>query len=115
VPTNASNEFQRKAEKPIITHPIVGPRVTGFEWTGAQAARAKISDFPMDQMPPFALAKFKSGMADKLAAVAKEAGVAGSVSIDLVDQASGRVMDTLSSDAPAAPGAAASAPPGAAR
>jgi tetratricopeptide (TPR) repeat protein len=113
VPTNASSDFQRKAEKPIITHPIVGPRVTGFEWTGAQVARAKIADFPMDQMPPFALAKFKSGMAEKLAAVAKEAGVAGSVSIQLVDQASGRVMDTLSSDAPAAPGAATSAPTGA--
>jgi tetratricopeptide (TPR) repeat protein len=108
VPTNASTDFQRKAEKPIITHPIVGPRVTAFEWTGAQAARAKIADFPMDQMPPFARTKFKSGMAEKLAAVAKEAGVAGSVSVELIDQASGRVMDTLSSDAPAENPAAAS-------
>jgi hypothetical protein len=83
--------------------------VTGFEWTGPQAARAKIADFPMDQMPPFARTKFKTGMAEKLAAAAKEAGVPGNVSIELVDAASGRVMDTLGSDAaaPAAPGGAA--------
>lgn len=99
VPTNASSDFQRKAEKPIITHPIVGPRVTAFEWTGAQTARAKIADFPMDQMPPFARTKFKTGMAEKLAAVAKEAGVSGNVSVELVDAASGRVMDTLGSEA----------------
>ena len=109
VPTNASSDFQRKAEKPIITHPIVGPRVTAFEWTGATSARAKIADFPMDQMPPFARVKFKSGMAEKLAAAAKEAGQDGTVSVELIDQASGRVMDTLSSEAPAA-GAPAAAP-----
>ena len=110
VPTNASSDFQRKAEKPIITHPIVGPRVTAFEWTGATSARAKIADFPMDQMPPFARVKFKSGMAEKLAAVAREAGQSGTVNVELIDEASGRVMDTLSSDAPAAaPGVAAPA------
>ncbi len=116
VPTNASNDFQRKAEKPLVTHPIVGPRVAAFEWTGPQSLRAKIADFPMDQMPPFARAKFKSGMAEKLAAVAKEAGVSGNVSVEIVDQATGRVMDTLGSDSPAAtPGAApAAGTPGAA-
>jgi tetratricopeptide (TPR) repeat protein len=112
VPTNASSDFQRKAEKPIITHSIVGPRVTAFEWTGQTAARAKIADFPMDQMPPFARTKFKSGMAEKLAAVAKGAGVPGTVTIELVDEASGRVMDTLTSDAAAAAATApAAAPP----
>jgi cytochrome c-type biogenesis protein CcmH/NrfG len=101
VPTNASTDFQRKAEKPMITHPIVGPRVTGFEWTGPATGRAKIADFPMDQMPPFARAKFKSGMADKLRAIAGENAITGVVSIELVDAASGRVMDTLTSDAAA--------------
>jgi Tfp pilus assembly protein PilF len=102
VPTNASSDFQRQAEKPIITHPIVGPRIVGFEWTGPASGRAKLADFPMDRMPPFARVKFKSVMAEKIAAVAKTNGVAGPVKMELVDDASGNVMDTLdtATDAP---------------
>lgn len=95
VPTNASTDFQRAAEKPVITHPIVGPRVVSFNWTGPTSAKTKIADFPMDKMPPFARAKFKSSMADKIAAVAKANGVEGPVTFELVDNASGSVMDTL--------------------
>lgn len=108
VPTNAGSDFQRQAEKPLVTHPIVGPRVVGFEWTGPSALRAKVADFPMDQMPPFARAKFKSSMAEKVAAVAKKNSVGGSVTVEIVDAASGRVMETVDSSA-AAP--AAGSPP----
>jgi len=104
VPTNASSDFQRQAEKPIITHPIVGPRVVGFEWTGPASGRAKLADFPMDRMPPFARVKFKSVMAEKIAAVAKTNGVAGPVKMELVDDASGNVMDTLDTATDAAGG-----------
>lgn len=113
VPTNASSDFQRKAEKPIITHPIVGPRVVGFEWTGATTGRVKLADFPMDRMPPFARVKFKSAMADKIAAVAKADGIAGPVKVELVDNASGNVMDTLDSATDAAGGTAPATPGGA--
>lgn len=106
VPTNASSDFQRQAEKPIITHPIVGPRVVGFEWTGPASGRAKLADFPMDRMPPFARVKFKSAMAEKIAAVAKANGVAGPVKVELVDSASGNVMDTLDTATDAAGGTA---------
>lgn len=102
VATNASSTFQREAEKPLITHPIVGPRVVAFEWTGPAAARVKVADFPMDKMPPFARAKFQSSMAEKIAAVAARNGVAGPVRIEVVDNASGKVMDTLQSGAAAA-------------
>lgn len=107
VATNAANAFQRAAEKPLITHPIIGPRMAGFEWTGPAAVRAKIADFPMEQMPPFALVKFRAGMGEKIAAAARDNGVTGIVTVELVDAASGRVMETLSADtaAPAAPGA----------
>lgn len=102
VPTNASTDFQRAAEKPLVTHPIVGPRVVSFEWTGPASMRVKIADFPMDRMPPFARAKFESSMAEKLAATAAAHGVAGKVAAELVDDASGNVMGTLESAAPAA-------------
>ena len=110
VPTNAGSDFQQQVQKPFITHPMIGPRVVAFEWSGPTALRAKLADFPMDQMPPFARAKFKSGMAEKLAALAKQNGVAGTVTVEIVDNASGRVMETLDTSAPAAAGAAPAAP-----
>lgn len=96
VPTNASTDFHRAVQKGLIVHPIVGPRVTGFEWTGPASGRVKIANFPMDQMPPFARAKFESGMNERLAAAAKANGVQGPLSLEIVDDPSGRVMDTLS-------------------
>lgn len=96
VPTNASTDFHRAVQKGLIVHPIVGPRVTGFEWTGPASGRVKIANFPMDQMPPFARAKFESGMNERLAAAAKANGVEGPLSLEIVDDPSGRVMDTLS-------------------
>lgn len=98
VPTNASTDFQRQAEKPLITHPIVGPRVVSFEWTGPSSGKVKIADFPMDQMPPFARTKFKSGMAEKLGAIAASTGVSDPVTVEMIDNGSGRVMDTLGTD-----------------
>jgi uncharacterized protein (DUF3820 family) len=99
VPTNASTDFQRQAQKPVVTHPIVGPKVVSFEWSGPAKGRVMLADFPMDKMPPFARAKFLQGMAGKIAALAEAAKVEGPVTLDLVDQASGNVMDTLSTGA----------------
>jgi hypothetical protein len=99
VATNATTDFQHGAEKIFVTHPIVGPRVASFDWTGPAALRVKIANFPMDQMPPFARAKFKSGMTEKLDAAAKQAAVSGSVTVEVVDEASGRVMETLDTGA----------------
>lgn len=110
VPTNAGTDFQRHAEKPLITHPIVGPRVASFEWTGPASVRVKIADFPMDRMPPFARAKFKSGMTEKMQAVATADGVAGAVTVEIVDNASGAVMETLDTSAAGAAAAAPGAP-----
>ncbi len=104
VPTNASSDFQRQAEKPLITHPMIGPRLVAFEWKSPTSVRAKIADFPMGQMPPFARAKFKTSMTEKIAAVANGNGIAGAVTVELVDNVSGNVMDTLDTSAPPAPG-----------
>ena len=95
VPTNASTDFQRQAEKPLVTHPIVGPRVIRFDWTSPSAVSVRLADFPMDKMPPFARAKFRSSMGEKLAAAASGGGVTGPVKVELVDDASGNVMETL--------------------
>jgi hypothetical protein len=95
VPSNASSDFQKQVQKPLVTHPIVGPRIASFDWSSPTSVTVKIADFPMDRMPPFARAKFKSGIADKVAAAAKANGVAGPVTMQIEDAASGSVMETI--------------------
>ena len=95
VPTNAATDFQRQAEKPLVTHPIVGPRVIRFDWTTPAAVSVRLADFPMDKMPPFARTKFETGMAAKVAEIAGRHGVKDPVAISLVDNASGNVMGTF--------------------
>lgn len=95
VTTNASSDFQKQAEKPLITHSIVGPRLASFDWTTPTTVRVIIADFPMEQMPPFAREKFRTGMADKIAAVAKQQGITDAVTLEITDKESGRVMETI--------------------
>jgi len=117
VPTNASSDFQRQAEKPFVTHPMIGPRVVSFEWKSATSMAVKIADFPMDKMPPFARAKFESGMAARIGEIASRNTVAGPVTVELIDNASGSVMDRIEAGPPASkqapPAAAPTGMPGA--
>ena len=66
-----------------------------IDWQGDATARVMLRDFPMDQMPPVMRNKFKSGMNEKLAGLAESKNVETDVKIELVDEASGRVMDVL--------------------
>jgi hypothetical protein len=85
--------------------PIAGPKVHGVQWTGDNHPRLLMDDFPMDQMPPFAAARFlddlKSGTADAM----KSHHVQGPVTVEIADAASNRVMQSVTVaavDSPAA-------------
>ena len=106
VPTNASTEFQRQAEKPLITHPIVGPRVVSFQWKDAASMAVKVADFPMDRMPPFARTRFETNMSERIGQIASKNAVTGQVTVEIVDNASGNVMDTVHVDPAKAAGTA---------
>jgi hypothetical protein len=73
----------------------VSPRIARIEWRSAANAAVHLAGFPMDQMPPVVRNKFKSTTNGKLAKLASEHGVKEEVRVELVDQANGRVMDTL--------------------
>jgi len=79
--------------------PIAGPKVHGVQWTGDNHPRLLMNDFPMDQMPPFAAARFlddlKSGTADAM----KSHHVQGPVTVEIADAASNRVMQSVTVDA----------------
>jgi tetratricopeptide (TPR) repeat protein len=93
--SNASTSFQRSAETALRTHPIVGPKIAGIEWSGITTGRVSLRDFPMDSMPPVMRNKFKSRINETLAESAKSESVDAEIRIDLVDAGSKRVMDTL--------------------
>ncbi len=91
----ASDTFQGGIDAVFRQHPIIGPKVDHIEWSGADAARVYLNDFPMDQMPPEMATMF----ADRMKAKIKEQKDAHQVTqpthFDLVDNASGKVMSTI--------------------
>jgi TPR repeat/Tetratricopeptide repeat len=102
--------FQGAFEQMARGLAIAGPKVHGVQWTGESHARLLMDDFPMDQMPPFAEARFlgdlKSGTADAM----RSHHVQGPVTVEIADASSNRVMQSVTVSAvDASAGAAASA------
>jgi hypothetical protein len=75
--------------------PIAGPKVASVEWPSATRVRVLMDNFPMDQMPPFAAAKFLSDLKSGIGEVKSAHAVKTPMEIDLCDLASGRVMESI--------------------
>jgi tetratricopeptide (TPR) repeat protein len=95
VKSNAANAFQKGVDALFTQHRIVGPRVASIDWTGDSTARVELRDFPMDKMPPVMRNKFKSTLNEAMTKLATSNKVGDPVLIELVDSASGSVMDKL--------------------
>jgi tetratricopeptide (TPR) repeat protein len=97
--------FQGAFEQMVRALPIAGPKVHGVHWSGDSRARVLMDEFPMDQMPPFATARFltdlKSGTSDAMISH----HVKGPVTVEIADASSNRVMQSVTVDAAAAPAA----------
>jgi tetratricopeptide (TPR) repeat protein len=87
--------FQDAFEQMARGLPIAGPKVHGVQWAGDNHPRLLMDDFPMDQMPPFAAARFlddlKSGTGDAMRAH----HVQGPVTVEIADASSNRVMQSV--------------------
>jgi Flp pilus assembly protein TadD len=94
VPASGS-AFQQSVERFFRTHEIVGPKVVRVEWPGPLKARVVVSDFPMSAMPPFARTKFTSRITEALGTAKSESGTTGTAEAEIVDAASGSVMETV--------------------
>jgi len=92
-PSAGATPFQASVEQSLRAHPIVGPKISRFEWSGPGAGRVLVANFPMDAMPPMVRDKFAS----RLQSILRDAGAAsvdGPVKLEIVDAASGTVMAT---------------------
>ncbi len=87
--------FQGAAEKLFRSNPIMGPKVQRIEWSGPTTAKVILKDFPMDQMGPEMKGMFGERMKGRIREQKTASNVTDPTTIELVDEASGRVMETL--------------------
>jgi tetratricopeptide (TPR) repeat protein len=91
----AGGTFEGAMEQMLRDLPVAGPKVQSVQWESGTRARVLMDNFPMDQMPPFAQAKFMSDLKAGIDQVKKSHEVSGRVRVDLADAASGRVMQSV--------------------
>ena len=75
--------------------PIAGPKVNSVQWPAPHDARVLMDNFPMDQMPPFAAAKFLGDLKSGIDNVKTSHKVTSPVQVDICDAATGRVMQSM--------------------
>lgn len=75
--------------------PIAGPKVGSVEWPDKLKAKVLMDNFPMDQMPPFAKTKFLDDLKAGIDSAKKDNNISSPVEVNIVDSASGRVMETI--------------------
>jgi len=90
-----SRSFKGAMEQMLRDLPVAGPKVTSVQWPSATRARVLMDNFPMDQMPPFAAAKFMADLKSGIGDVKSAHDVRAPVEIDICDAASGRIMQSV--------------------
>jgi tetratricopeptide (TPR) repeat protein len=94
-PPAGGGDLHGEVEAIFRSHPIVGPKLDRVEWPSDDHARVLLHDFPMEAMPPMVRDKFadriRGGVRDSKARHETSA----SITVELVDVASGRVMETI--------------------
>ncbi|MBV8138450.1 MAG: tetratricopeptide repeat protein [Deltaproteobacteria bacterium] len=94
--TAHASSFQGEVEQVVRGLPIAGTKVSAVQWPDKTVAKVMMNNFPMDQMPPFAKEKFMTDLKSGIDSAKKDYQVTDKVRVDLVDAASGRVMETVS-------------------
>jgi hypothetical protein len=94
-PTSGENDFHDAVETMVRGLPIAGPKVTTVEWPDKLKAKVFMDSFPMDQMPPFAKAKFLTDLKAGIDSAKKDNNISSPVEVNIVDGASGNVMETI--------------------
>ena len=93
--TSSEDDFHDAVETMVRGLPIAGPKVTTVEWPDKLKAKVFMDSFPMDQMPPFAKAKFLTDLKAGIDTAKKDNKISAPVEVNIVDGASGNVMETI--------------------
>jgi len=94
-PPAGGGTFKGDVEAIFKQNPVLGPKVQRVEWSDATTAKVFVRDFPMDQMPPEMRNMFMDRMKGRLREKKTTHQVNSTSTFEMVDEASGRVMDTI--------------------
>jgi tetratricopeptide (TPR) repeat protein len=94
-PSPSADDFHDAVETMVRGLPIAGPKVTTVEWPDKLKAKVFMDNFPMDEMPPFAKTKFLTDLKAGIDSAKKDNNVSSPVEVNIVDGASGNVMETI--------------------
>jgi tetratricopeptide (TPR) repeat protein len=95
VSTPTADDFHNAVEDMVRGLPIAGPKVTTVQWPDKLKAKVLMDNFPMDQMPPFAKTKFLDDLKTGIDTAKKDNNISSPVEVNIVDGASGKVMETV--------------------
>lgn len=91
-----AGDFKSAIEGIFRGNQIMASKVQKMEWTGANTARLYLNDFPMAQMGEGMKSMFLERMRGRFKEQKKAFGVTEKTTVELVDNASGQVMETIS-------------------
>ena len=94
--SGSSGTFQDAVADMMRNLPVAGPKVAAVQWPSTMRAKVMMDNFPMDAMPPFARDKFIADIKSGLTNAKSAHKVAGTVTVDIADAQSGRVMGSVS-------------------
>ncbi len=94
-PSPSEDNFHDAVETMVRGLPIAGPKVTTVEWPDKLKAKVFMDNFPMEDMPPFAKTKFLTDLKAGIDSAKKDNNVSSPVEVNIVDGASGHVMETV--------------------
>jgi len=92
----SSGSFQDAVADMMRSLPVAGPKVTAVEWPSKTRARVMMDNFPMDAMPASTRDRFVADIKTRLENAKTAHKVAGTVTVDIADAGSGRVMESVS-------------------
>lgn len=91
----AAKDFHGAIEQMVRGLPVAGPKVGSVQWPDNLKGKVLMNNFPMDQMPPFAKAKFLTDLKAGIDTAKKDNKISSPIELDIVDGSSGRVMETI--------------------
>ena len=93
-----AKSFPESVEQTFRGNPVAGPKVAKVEWSAPDKGRVVMNGFPMQAMPEGMRNMYVDKMTKGVRDGKTRFGVAGTVTIDIVDGASGDVMATVTAD-----------------
>ncbi len=94
-PQEPTKTFAGAIEAMVRQLPIAGSRVKAVQWPSQFEANVLLSDFPMDQMPPFAKEKFLADIKDGIEQAKRSFSVTAPFKLNLADAKSGKVLESV--------------------